>query len=132
MASAGDYLYIADLQGFYIVDISTPSSPQGITYYPVNGCINMVIVGDRMYMAVGVGVLVLDVSDPVNPVQIGQGELPFIGILRGCGRSIYLYDGCECLGLGRGNIMAALGYLMFMSWQSEFIYRWLRDTDVTI
>jgi hypothetical protein len=93
IASVGDYLYIANLQGFYIVDISTPSSPQGITFYPVNGCEDMLIMGDRMYMAVGVGVLILDVSDPVNPIQIGQGELPSSGTnVVVAGQYIYMTD----------------------------------------
>ncbi len=93
MASVGNYLYIANLQGFYIVDVSTPSSPQGITFYPVNGCEDMFIIGDRMYVAVGVGVLIFDISEPVRPVQIGQGKLPSSGTnVVVVGQHIYMTD----------------------------------------
>lgn len=80
----GEMAYIANgREGFIIVDISSPSSPNMIGSFHTDGFVSDIFVSeDRAYVAEGSeGLKVVDVSDPSSPVLLGSyagGDISFV------------------------------------------------------
>jgi hypothetical protein len=73
IAVSGNYAYVADGQdGLRIIDISTPSSPQEISFINTSGSANDVTIsGYYAYVADGDnGLRIIDVSTPSSPQEV--------------------------------------------------------------
>jgi hypothetical protein len=68
----------ADIAGLRVVDVSDPSNPVEVGFYPTPNVANGVAAsGDYAYVAANTaGLRVVDVSDPSNPVEVGFCDTP--------------------------------------------------------
>ena len=93
IAALGNYLYVDNLQGIYIVDISSPSNPTSLSFYQLYSTREAHIIDSYMYLAAGEGLLILDLSDPVRPTIAGRGVLQWSGAyLTVVGPYVYMTD----------------------------------------
>ena len=92
----GNYAYLAELCGasLWVVDISDPANPVGVSLYDgLDFAYAVHVVGDYAYIADGDALRVIDVSDPATPHAVGFVDTP--GWVRGiyvAGNYAYVAD----------------------------------------
>ena len=71
--ATGDVAYLADLTGFYVIDVSDPVNPLQLGSYinALGSPYDVEVVGNLAYV-LGEGLEVLDVSDPANITRLDQ------------------------------------------------------------
>ncbi|MCC7576368.1 MAG: hypothetical protein KK926_05990 [Methanomethylovorans sp.] len=69
VAVAGNYAYLAAIDGLVVLDISDPSSPiqVGSSDDPAS---DVAVAGNYAYLATDDGLVVLDISDPSSPIEV--------------------------------------------------------------
>ncbi len=74
VVARGDTAFIVALEKFYIVDCTTPTSPQILSAFVTDGLARSVAVIDTLaFIADGPeGVSVLSISDPANPTEVAR------------------------------------------------------------
>ncbi|MBD3337228.1 MAG: hypothetical protein GF355_17075, partial [Candidatus Eisenbacteria bacterium] len=67
------YAYVINGDGFRVVDVSIPNSPQHAAFLPLDTSLRDIVVsGDYAYLASRIdGLKVIDISDPENPFEAG-------------------------------------------------------------
>jgi hypothetical protein len=103
VAISGNYAYVADFSGFFIIDISSPSEPLcvGSFFFDTESAVEDVAVnGNYAYLAVGktgeYRLHIIDISTPADLKEVGR----FIGgngysydeDIAVCGKYVYLAD----------------------------------------
>jgi len=99
----GKYAYVAwstgynpampGSSGLRIVDVSDPTAPQEVGFFPTAEGANAVYVADNVaYLGDGEGVWIVDVSNPADPQPLGRYEVPagVRGAIRVVGNYAYL------------------------------------------
>jgi hypothetical protein len=70
VAASGRYLYVADIAGLQIIDVSDPANPQRVGGYKTNYVEKVALSGQYAYVSGGSGLQVIDISDPANPKRV--------------------------------------------------------------
>jgi hypothetical protein len=73
VALYGTWAFIAAGNGFYVFNVSDPTNPENILYYPIIDTVNdFVIDGNYLYLACYLaGIRIFNISNPESPVQVG-------------------------------------------------------------
>jgi hypothetical protein len=72
----GDYVYIPDVYGFYIIDISDPTRPQEIATITESLAFGIAVSGNYAYVVYRDSDLkIFDISHPIIPFEVGYCEL---------------------------------------------------------
>ena len=96
---SGNYAFLVNPYGLYVMDVADKTSPQVAAKLPgINSCEfrNMAVFGNFIYISnwEGRSVVVIDVSDPVNPVKVNEivHEFPesYIKSMTSYGNSLYI------------------------------------------
>lgn len=66
-------------EGFFILDISSPESPQEIIYFPQVGLNNLMHNDSYVYAATLAGLNVIDITDPYNPQLVSSWPGTVVG-----------------------------------------------------
>ncbi len=76
VAVAGNYAYVADGRGgLRVIDISNPSAPREVGFYPDCNAVYVAVQGEFAYLAGG-GLFIVNISDPEQPELVSQVEMP--------------------------------------------------------
>jgi hypothetical protein len=76
-----NFAYITDAKGLHILDVSTPSSPKLMSFYPLEGMGKIVVNGFYAYVMYQTGFYVFDIFDRFKPKLIstfGDGVFDFV------------------------------------------------------
>jgi hypothetical protein len=82
LAASGDHVFAAaSVNGFFVVDVSTPAQPRVEAMVDILGSVDAVAVSeDHAYVGDQHGLWVFDVSTPVSPVVIGVWGAPVVDV----------------------------------------------------
>lgn len=70
-----EYVFINEfMEGVHIIDVSDPSSPEGIVYLQVPGNIDMAIKNNILYLDSYTDLVMIDISNPASPVELNRIE----------------------------------------------------------
>jgi hypothetical protein len=71
---SGDYLYVGNVDGWYVIDVSNPLNPTQVAFVKLNRPLITHIKDNYAYvMADAEGIKIYNVSDPANPVFVADG-----------------------------------------------------------
>lgn len=66
-----DYVFVNEpMEGIHVVDNSSPSNPQSLSFISVPGNLDMAIIEDHLYVDMFSSLAVFDISDVSNPVFV--------------------------------------------------------------
>lgn len=98
---AGDYAYVVNYEGLFLIDISNPTSPRKTSHYHSQNIIEDVCIRDGLaYLAIGGdGLLILDVSNPDTIFELANidydyqtGPNYYSMVVKLVGNTSYLID----------------------------------------
>jgi hypothetical protein len=72
VAVAGDYVYLVNREGFYVINIAIPAQPTTSAFVRLPGLWGTILVrGGYAYVAALDGLYLFDLSQPMQPTQVG-------------------------------------------------------------
>ncbi|MFH1635495.1 MAG: hypothetical protein ABIG63_16010 [Chloroflexota bacterium] len=144
---AAPYAYLTNGDGVYIINISTPSLPQEISFTPITeGAADIAILPGTDTMALissyANGLIVLDISDPVQPEEITHySEIPTYGHIDIVGDYAYLIShfGLHIVDIHDLSQITEVGYFdtyveysssLEIGWPYAYLISWERGLQI--
>ncbi|MFC1919173.1 LVIVD repeat-containing protein [Chloroflexota bacterium] len=118
MVTSDSMLSVVNKNGFHLVDVSTPTSPEPLGFLPSpsgmleegDQLLDVVISGQYAYVAYGLyGLVLIDISDPMSPVEIARMDTPVAATkLLVSGDMLYVLQTTAQNGQQSGDILSAV------------------------